>query len=1093
MGVATEAWGEPPSQQEQNSAETTQSSTPEPDQSDGKTADSPTQAESNDRVYVVQPGDTLSQIAEQLGTSVDYLASYNGIPDPNIIYSGQALSFKRHDSLSDGTGALCEGGNPDATSCGVADRDSAEVEEEDDPGAAAKLRFLQDSDEKGNIPLNAKVKAAQHAKKMQNKPMPGAATSALESAANIDRGSWTWMGPGNVGGRVRSLVIHPTDPQTMWAGSVGGGIWKTTDGGASWNVLDDFMANLAVSTMVIDPTDPNVLYAGTGEGFYNQDAIQGAGIFKTTDGGTTWNQLSSTATPDFQFVNRLAISPTDNQVLLAATKTGIWRSQDGGNTWTQTLAPGGAFPDLLQVAFDPSDGNNTVASGNSVQAYYSTDGGLNWIGASGLPASADGETGGRAEVAYAPSNPAIVYLALDNHKGQIYQSTDGGQNYSLVNDNGDSWLGDQGWYANTIWVDPTNPDNLVVGGLDLWRSTDGGSTLTKISDWTCGGFLSTLQCGGNLSAHADQHAIVSSSAYNGTTNKTVFIGDDGGLYKAQDISTVAQTSGWQELNNNFGVTQFFGGAGNTTSNVVVGGAQDNGSLTDTGNPQGWGQMFGGDGGFSAADPNDQNYFYGEYVYLKVHRSTNGGSSSDYIYNGITDAGSNALFIAPFILDSNDPNTMLAGGQSLWRSTNVKAGTPDWSSIKGPIGSSYPDNISAIAVAPGNSDIIWVGHANGDIYKTTNGTSSSPTWTRMDQGTPNLPDRYVGRITIDPHDSNKVYATFGGYRPDNVYETTDGGSTWSDITGSGATGLPDAPVRSLVVHPDNSNWLYVGTEVGIFASEDGGATWSLPTDGPANVSVDELFWMDKKLVAVTHGRGMFVADTTTANKPPVANADTYSTNQDQTLDVTAASGVLANDTDPAGNPLTAVKATDPASGTLTLNADGSFTYTPNAGFNGTDSFTYKANNGTTDSSAATVTITVKAASNQPPQAQDDSYSTDQDQTLDVSAANGVLANDTDPAGNPLTVSVLDSDTANGTLQLFTDGSFTYTPDAGFSGTDSFTYKANNGTTDSNAATVQININSVTQPPTFTTVCSHKHKHHHGKHKHKKKKCKIVALP
>ena len=220
----------------------------------------------------------------------------------------------------------------------------------------------------------------------------------------------------------------------------------------------------------------------------------------------------------------------------------------------------------------------------------------------------------------------------------------------------------------------------------------------------------------------------------------------------------------------------------------------------------------------------------------------------------------ALFISPFILDPNNSNRMLAGGQSLWRTNDAKtpntsSSGPSWASIKGPISGV---EISAVAVAKGNANIIWVGYNNGELYKTTNGTAATPTWTQVDSAA--TPGRYVTRITIDPRNPNVVYATFGGFSPDNVWRTTNGGSTWTDITGSGTTSLPDAPVRSLVVNPNNSNWLYVGTEVGVFASEDGGAHWATATDGPANVSVDELFWMGNKLVAATHGRGMYVADT-----------------------------------------------------------------------------------------------------------------------------------------------------------------------------------------------------------------------------------------
>ena len=245
-------------------------------------------------------------------------------------------------------------------------------------------------------------------------------------------------------------------------------------------------------------------------------------------------------------------------------------------------------------------------------------------------------------------------------------------------------------------------------------------------------------------------------------------------------------------------------------------------------------------------------------------------SSQYIYSGITDAGSCANFIAPFILDPNNADRMLAGGCSLWRSNNVKAPTPTWASIKAP--TSPVSEISAIVVAPGNSDVIYVGHNNGDIYKTTNGTASPPTWTKID-GT--LPNRYVTRLTVDWTDPNIVYATFGGYTTPNVYKSVNGGTSWTAIGGSGANVLPAAPVRTLLVSKYNANWLYVGTEVGIFTSEDGGLNWHVPHDGPTNTSVDELQWMNAALLAATHGRGIWKAETQpcttlTINIAPVGN-------------------------------------------------------------------------------------------------------------------------------------------------------------------------------------------------------------------------------
>jgi outer membrane protein assembly factor BamB/subtilisin family serine protease len=705
----------------------------------------------------------------------------------------------------------------------------AENPRPDRPDEALAFRRLSQQDENGFVPPDGLLKAARHVQLMQ-------ASTVSASAAGLAPGAWTWLGPGNIGGRIRSILIHPTNPNLMWVGSVSGGIWKTTDGGATWQPVDDFMANLAVASLAMQPGNPSVMYAGTGEGFYNGDGIQGAGIFKSSDGGDTWAQLASTNNANFYYVNRLAISP-NGAVILAATSSGIWRSTNGGASWTQALNDWR----VKDLDFHPSDSNKAIGSGSEGKAWYSTNGGAGWTEATGLPAP---DWLGRVETAYAPSNPAIVYASVNQNSGEIWKSADGGQSYALVN-TGNNYLGGQGWYDNVLWVDPTNANTLVVGGIDLWRSTNGGANLARISQWWSA----------PLSAHADHHAIVEHPGFDGTSNKTVFFGNDGGLYRTSNVYTVSLTSGWQELNNNLGITQFYGAAGNPASGVIVGGTQDNGTLRYGGGTETWTTMFGGDGGFNAADPTDPNYFYGEYVYLTLHRSTDGGLSSWWVYNGISDANTCANFIAPFILDPNNPNTLLAGGCSLWRSANAKALIPTWAAIK----PSTSGAISAIAVAQGNPAVIWVGHNTGDVFKTANGAAANPTWTRVDENSPGLPNRYVTRITIDKFNPDTAYVTFGGYSPDNVWRTTDGGATWSDRTGSGPTGLPDAPVRSLVINPANPNWLYAGTEVGVFASENAGAAWAVPQEGPANVSVDELFWMGNTLVAATHGRGLFSID------------------------------------------------------------------------------------------------------------------------------------------------------------------------------------------------------------------------------------------
>src|SRR5262249_44636494 len=283
-------------------------------------------------------------------------------------------------------------------------------------------------------------------------------------------------------------------------------------------------------------------------------------------------------------------------------------------------------------------------------------------------------------------------------------------------------------------------------------------------------------------------------------------GNDGGIYRTDDV--LAATPTYTNLNNNLGITQFYSAVGNSMSGTVVGGTQDNGTLRHlAGQPTStWSFWAGADGGYTATDPTDPNYFYGEQQYLRVFRSVNGAGAAQSIVAGLGDAGSTtkALFIAPLILDPNDPNRLLAGGNQLWRTVNPKAVNPAsvaWTSIKASASGAL---ISAIAVQPGNSNVIWVAQTPVAIYKTTNGTSATPTWTPVSIA--GLPTRLVTRIAL--FDANTAYVTFGGYggARDNVWRTTDGGASWTNIS----SGLPMVPVYSLVLSPTIPSWLYIGT-------------------------------------------------------------------------------------------------------------------------------------------------------------------------------------------------------------------------------------------------------------------------------------------
>ncbi len=718
---------------------------------------------------------------------------------------------------------------------------------------AMRFRNFQRLSADGTVPENALWKA-----KLQRDALLRAQGETLQ----FDSTSWTWLGPGNIGGRIRSILIHPNDNNTMWLGSCGGGIWKTTNGGASWFPLDDFMATLSVGCMTMDPNNPNIIYAGTGEGFFeteagssNTAAIVGAGIFKTTDGGTTWVQMQSTAS--WKYVNRIGIPASNSNVILAATDTGVYRSVDGGSSWTKTYDGW-----IYDLDISPANDNAVVIGMHEgTGTAYSTDGGATFTNSTGISGTH------RVETAFSKSSPNIVYAAAAaNDRIKIYQSTNGGVSFTLKTTG--SGISTYSAYNIALWVDPTNPNTLVVGGVNLYRSTNAGASFTS-------GF-------GNV--HSDMHIIVNRKTFDGVNERTVYFGTDGGIFRANNVYADAVT----ELNNQLGITQFYGGAMNDATGKMVAGAQDNYTSLFTGNTEGWTPVIGGDGGFACADQTNPNYFYGGYQYIGLARTSDGGANWTMINGGISDAGgSNCNFISYYMLDPNNPNTMLVCARRIWRSTNVKAATPTWTIIKNAIGNSpiqdipnahmlpnSPYNASTIAVAKGNSDIIWVGYNNGEVWKTTNGTAATPTWTKMDDNPGPLPDRWISRIVIDPNNPNVVYIAIMGWESDNIWKTTDGGATFTRITGTAPRAIPSAPVSALALDPLRPGHLIAGTDLGIFSSWDDGQTWSVSTQGPGTVSIEELVWRNNtQLLAFTYGRGAWQATVTPTDMDVAANGFT----------------------------------------------------------------------------------------------------------------------------------------------------------------------------------------------------------------------------
>ena len=719
------------------------------------------------------------------------------------------------------------------------------------PAQAREFRLSRMRDENGQIdPYGRRTAIAQRKANLDH--------WQATDGGGIGNYSWVELGPDNIGGRTRSILVHPTIPSRLYAGSVSGGVWRSDNSGASWYPLDDLMGNLAICSMAFDPANPNIIYAGTGEGVCigNQSCIAGEGLWRTTDAGTTWTQLANTA--NFGSINRIAVSHTNSNVILLATSNGIRRSSDGGGTWT-TVRSGNSY----QVLIDPNNSARCVAHyrGGPHGIAYSTDGGVTWTNAGGgFP------TTNRIELAYAPSVSNRVYASCPappvapatNPDGQCWRSDDGGQTWvnrtvtPIVN-------GNQWWYDNCIWVDPTNSNWVVIGAVSVWRSSDGGQNFTRIG----GGTASTTP-------HVDFHFFAHDPNYDGSTNRTLWVANDGGVFRATDIRTCTTNSGWVRCETDYRTIQYYGVAGHS-SGRDVGGTQDQGSHTINTSTTSSAILteYTADGSNSQIDPTDPNYIWGSKQNLGVFRSTDGGLTTSGMTSGLGDTGMCSNFIAPLVLSQFNPNVLYAGGCSLWRCSNAKAASPTWTNIKASIGS----RISAIAVSPNSSNIVWVGHNDGRVYRTTNALSATPTWITVDDNSTvsPFPSRQITRILIDRATSNRALVAQGSFVSNNLWRTTNATAaspTWTDATGTGVTALPSAPIYGLAQHPTLAGRYYVASEVGVFGTSDDCATWSTSNDGPADVSCDDITFMSSTTLLVgTHGRGMW---STTISEPSVTD-------------------------------------------------------------------------------------------------------------------------------------------------------------------------------------------------------------------------------
>jgi hypothetical protein len=719
-------------------------------------------------------------------------------------------------------------------------------------------------------------------------------SATAEDSASL--GSWTPLGPGNVGGRTRAIVIDPRQPTTLYAAAAAGGVWKSTDGAVSWKPLSDLTPNLAVNALAMDPANSNILYAGTGEGYFNIDSVRGAGIFKTVDGGATWRQLATTARPDFYYVNDVKVSPHDSSRIYAATNSGIFRSSNGGATWTQIYRTN-VFGGCLDLAMRTDTATDSLFASCGTFEQASVLRNVAAEGTGGWSVVLTEKAMGRTSLAIAPSNQNVVYamaasIAPGNYQDGLYavfRSTTGGaagswtatvRNTSknkldtlLLSNPVIAYLKEcgfsdrdlffnQGWYDNVIAVDPKDPNRVWAGGVDLFRSDDGGKTWGVASYW-----WATSPDGNAPSySHADQHAIVFHPRYNGTTIKTMFVGSDGGIFKSFDAraQTTRTTAGvcdptvppvaWTPLNNGYAVTQFYQGTPYPDGTAYFGGSQDNGTNrgTDANGPNQWEQILGGDGGFTAVDPSDTKTLYAENTGMSIAKSIDGGANWGDATNGI-DQSEDFLFIVPFTMDPSNPQRLWTGGNSLWRTTN---GGTSWSKASAKVSGTQNKIVSAVTVSPSNPNHVLAGTVEGFIMRTDSALASTGS-TNWQHAQPQ--SGYVTSVAIDPANDNVAYATYSTFGTVHVWKSTDGGTTWTPLEGTGSGKLPDIPANSIAVDPAHPTNLYVGTDMGVFASTDGGLSWLVENTGFANVATEWLAVRtgtggQRELYAFTHGRG-----------------------------------------------------------------------------------------------------------------------------------------------------------------------------------------------------------------------------------------------
>jgi hypothetical protein len=680
-------------------------------------------------------------------------------------------------------------------------------------------------------------------------------------------------------GRMRAMWIDLSDAtgNTVWVGGVAGGLWKTTNISArpaTWQLIDDFLGNLAIGSICQDPTNHNIMYFGTGEKAINADAVRGAGIWRSLDAGNSWTLMAGTQ--NFWNVSKMICDANGNLYVgcnaINNSNAGMKRFTKSSSTWTD-ITPSGLdkrVPDFVLS----STGRLHVVCG-----YYNSAAATSGYRYTDSPSTVSAGTWTspattfecRYNVTLAAAGNTL-YALPSNASWQvptIFKSTDGGANWAATSTT-PSFTSGQAWFCMAVAVDPNNPDNVIVGSLDCYRSTNGGSTWSKISNWvgTAGQYV-----------HADQQSMI------WTPNNRVLVASDGGIHLSPDGGTT-----FNDRNENLLIKQFYSvDIHPTLTNYFIGGTQDNG--THTMNAPGIAssvEVTGGDGAFSHIDQTNANYQFGAYVYNQYRRSTNGGNN----WSSINYSSSAGRFINPTDYDDNNGILYAAGAANRFvRWNNARTGTTFSNVTMNNLNNGI---VSAVRVSPHSNNTVYFAGQGSSVAPTlikATDANTTPVFTNIATGLPTNNGAYISSISLGT-DENNIVVTFSNYGLNNVWVTTDGGSTWSGIDGN----LPDMPVRWAMYYPGENSKLIIATETGVWQTDaiNGSSTAWIPEPSFPNTRTDMLQYRanDGLIAAATHGRGIFTANLSSSYpicQAPIGLTSNGITTSSATVSWTAVSG------------------------------------------------------------------------------------------------------------------------------------------------------------------------------------------------------------